>query len=180
MTASKGADGHGKALRWRRHPAAVVSLVSIGIVLLWLALPSPWGVGVFERQSPPARGVFGTTHIDEVLHFVDSEQVPVATVWGDVHVNLTGRWSASAPTWQVRDYSGFYSVPPCWPRCGNSSESGVVNWTEDFCTNWPGGGTSYFLGPTLTFYLVFSANSNASDTVWTHLTLVVTPSSACA
>ncbi|MGP8159399.1 MAG: hypothetical protein ACLPWO_07345 [Thermoplasmata archaeon] len=38
---------------WRRRPTAVVCAVLVVILLLVLGLPSPWGLGAFERNQPP-------------------------------------------------------------------------------------------------------------------------------
>jgi hypothetical protein len=59
MTLATGESGRGGTPSWKRHPAVVVGAISIGIVLVWVALPSPWGVGVFEPQSQPKGGVLG-------------------------------------------------------------------------------------------------------------------------
>jgi hypothetical protein len=137
----------------------------LGVVLVLSAVVFPWW--------------FGPVHINDTLEFNDSQGLPVATVWGNVHVSLVGTWTASAPTWQTSYSSGVSAPPACWPRCGNASESGSVNWSTDLCVELAGGGTNYGWGPTLTLYLLFAAEPNSPDTVQTHLTLVVTASSSC-
>lgn len=184
MTAATGAGGRGWPPRWRSHSRAIVCTIIVGIALLWIALPSPWGSGAFgppaQRTPLPPGGPNGTVEFDNVVAFVNSTAFPVATVWGDVHVNLTGSWSASGPTWVWQGYSGFYSVPECYPYCGNSSEAGVISWGETFCTNWPGGGTSYWPGENnLTTFVVFWAPPSVSDTVSINLTAVVSPLNVC-
>jgi hypothetical protein len=183
MTTAVGLNGRGRIPRWRIHSATIVCAISIGAVLLWIAVPSPWGIGVFEPQShsalQPRGGPNGTVQFDSVLEFVNHTSFPVATVRGDVQLNLTGPWSASAPTWVWHGYSTPYSVPACYPYCGNASQGGVINWEEIFCTDWPGGGTSYWWGQNLTSYVVFWTSPNASDTVSIDLTAVVTALNVC-
>jgi len=52
MTPATG-FGRGGNPGWRKHPTAIVCAVVIGILLLVLALPSPWGLGAFEPNQPP-------------------------------------------------------------------------------------------------------------------------------
>jgi hypothetical protein len=122
---------------------------------------------------------FGPVHFDETLEFTDSAGLAFATVWGNVHLNLTGSWTASAPTWQTTYTSGTSSESPCWPRCGNATQSGEINWTADLSIELTGGGTSYQWGPTMTFYLQFAGRPSSPDSVQIHLTLIVTPTSQC-
>lgn len=53
MTAAAGPGGRGRTPAWRKYPAAIVCAVSVGIVLLLLALPSPWGLGALEPNRLP-------------------------------------------------------------------------------------------------------------------------------
>ena len=63
MTLARSPNGHGRTPGWKKHSAAIiVSAVSIGIVLLWVALPSPWGLGVFEPRSPASGLASVATH----------------------------------------------------------------------------------------------------------------------
>jgi hypothetical protein len=120
-----------------------------------------------------------TAQLNQVLEFVNSTAIPVATVSGDVQLNLTGPWAASAPTWVWRGYSTPSTEPECFPYCGNSSEAGVINWEEIFCNDWPGGGTSYWWGQNLTSYVAFWTLTNDSDTVSINMSVIVTPLNAC-
>jgi len=179
-----GLEGRGPSSWWKRHAARILCAVTVGVVLLWIALPSPEGAGVFGSHPrtalQPGRGPNGTVQFDHLLEFVNYTYLPLATVSGDVQLNVTGNWSASEPTWVWRGWSEFYSVPECYPYCGNSSEAGVINWGETFCTNWPGGGTSYPLGQeNLTAYAVFWTLPDSGDTVSVNLTTEATTLSAC-
>jgi hypothetical protein len=183
MTAATGLNGRGRIPGWKKHLAVIVCAVAIGAAMLWIAVPSPEGAGLFESQShstlQPKGGPNGTLQLDNVLEFVNRTAFPAVTVWGDVQLNLTGPWSASAPTWVWHGYSTPYNVPACYPYCGNSSQAGVINWEEIFCTDWPGGGTSYWGSQNLTSYVVFWTLPNASDAVSFNVTAVVTPLNAC-
>ncbi len=156
----------GRWFRLVRHAAAGSAGVALGVALVLSVVVFPW--------------VFGPAQIDKTMEFVDYDWVAVTTVWGDVHVNMTGSWTASAPSWQWWGYSGLNNEPACYPRCGNGSTGGVIGFSEDFCVQWPGGGTNYYWGTTMTIYIAFAAPPNASDTVRLAMTLVVTHSTVCA
>jgi hypothetical protein len=135
------------------------SLVLFAVVFAWIVGPVP---------------------LDYQLAFVDQASNPVVTVWGDVHVNISGSWTASTPTWPTWGYSEPHSTPLCYPRCGNGSTAGTVDYASDFCTSWPDGGTSYGWGSTITIYIGFAAAPGRSDSVSLHATATVTHSSQCA
>ncbi len=53
MTTAADPNGRGRTSERRNYPAAVVCAVSIGIALLLIALPSPWGLGALEPNGLP-------------------------------------------------------------------------------------------------------------------------------
>jgi hypothetical protein len=55
MDPATGVEWHREDRGWRKHPTAIVCAALIGVLLLELALPSPWGLGAFELHQPPVR-----------------------------------------------------------------------------------------------------------------------------
>jgi hypothetical protein len=154
----------------------VVSVVAAIIVGLAVAVPA-----VFLPHPSSSANQSLNPHVDTVLWFTDRTSVPAVTVSGNVHVHITGAWSSSSGTWFTIGYSVPFYPPTCWPRCGNASTAGVINVTQDECTTWPGGGTSYYDGDAnITIYVDFASEPGASDVVWLDMAASVTPSTACA
>jgi hypothetical protein len=151
---------------------SVVAAVAVGLAVAVPAiyLPQP-------SYSPnPSQGGY----VDTALWFTGVTWVPAVTVSGDVHVRITGTWTSSSDTWFATGSSVPFFPPACWPRCGNASTAGVINITQDECTTWPGGGTSYFEGTNITLYVVFASKPGVDNVVWLNMATVVTPSTACA
>jgi hypothetical protein len=64
MKSASGFEGRGKVPWWRRHPVVIVSAVSVGVVVIWLALPSPWGMGGFQSLSQQSKTTLGPFTLD--------------------------------------------------------------------------------------------------------------------
>jgi hypothetical protein len=150
---------------------ALVSIFSGLLVGLAVAVPayyipiSPWEL---------------SGGVDTTVQFTYSDILPLLNVTGDVHVNMTGSWAASAQTWQAWDYIGYH-LSSCYPRCGNSSISGTISYSQDFCTKWPDGTSSYGAArPYQIIFVWFATQPNVNDTVGFQLQWDITGSTVCA
>ncbi len=71
MTTAPGLGGRDRITEWRKHPTAIVCAVLIGVLLLVLALPSPWGFGAFETRQ--TGGVLGPYTLDATNYYAPIE-----------------------------------------------------------------------------------------------------------
>ncbi|MCI4355462.1 MAG: hypothetical protein L3K06_08900 [Thermoplasmata archaeon] len=137
------------------------------------------GVALVLLAGPP-QAAARPVSIDRQFSFTGQETFAAATLSGDIHVNFSGNWTASSPTWAAWGHSGpEVGAPPCFPRCGNATTSGAVAYTADYCIAWPGGGTSYAGGAPITLFIYFTSSASSGDIVHLHATMVESPSSAC-
>lgn len=149
-----------------------VSILACIAVGLAVAVPAFYLPG---QQSQSNGGISSS------LVFTNERSIGLVNVSGDVHVNVTGSWGASSPTWQTWGYNPPFPVGvfACYPYCGNSSIGGAINYSSDFCTSWLGGGTSYANGRNVTLLIVFATGPIVPDFVSFHVESDITPSDAC-
>lgn len=142
MTTATGPGGRDRTFSWRNHYTAIVCTVLIGILLLVLALPSPWGLGAFELNQPPVSIVSFEFNQSLINPGGPAVILSVENTGSSSIVNLSASLQLQYP--YVIDFPSVSAASPLEPRQSASANGIIVGPYSPYCGsvyNWTISGT---------------------------------------